>query len=88
MAKILIVDDEQDIAELISDALMDENYETVVKNNSADAIKEIENNPAFDLILLDIMMPGMSGTELCSYIRKKVNCPIIFVSAKSSTLDK
>lgn len=88
MAKILIVDDEQDIAELISDALMDEHYETVIKNNGVDAIKEIEGPNTFDLILLDIMMPGMTGTELCTYIRKKVDCPIIFISAKSTTIDK
>lgn len=87
MAKILIVDDEEDIGELISLILSKEGLETVVKNNANDALKEIENNK-FDLILLDIMMPDMSGTELCSKIRDKVECSIIFVSAKNAILDK
>ena len=88
MQRILIVDDERDIAELISDTLIDEGYDTVIKTSGEDALSEIESNPSFDLILLDIMMPGMSGTELCNKVRDKVKCPIIFVSAKSITVDK
>lgn len=88
MQRILIVDDERDIAELISDTLIDEGYDTVIKTSGEDALSEIESNQSFDLILLDIMMPGMSGTELCNKVRDKVKCPIIFVSAKSSTVDK
>ncbi|MEG0021953.1 MAG: response regulator transcription factor [Bacilli bacterium] len=86
MANILIVDDEVDIADLISDALQDEGFKTMTANNGYDALKLIDNN--FDLILLDIMMPGMTGTELCNKIREKVTCPIILVSAKSGTVDK
>lgn len=88
MQRILIVDDERDIAELISDTLIDEGYDTVIKTSGEDALSEIESNQSFDLILLDIMMPGMSGTELCNKVRDKVKCPIILVSAKSSTVDK
>ncbi len=87
MAKILIVDDEKDIAELISDVLIDEGYDTVIKNNGLDAISEVDND-TFDLIILDIMMPGLSGTEVCNKIREKVNCPIIFVTAKTETITK
>lgn len=87
MAKILIVDDEQDIAELISDVLKDEGFETVIKNDGYAAIEEIKKN-TFDLILLDIMMPNLSGTETCNKIRDIVSCPIIFVTAKNQTLDK
>ena len=87
MSKILIVDDEEDIGELISLVLSKEGFDTVVKNNAKDALEEIDNNK-FDLILLDIMMPDMSGTELCSKIRDKVDCSIIFVSAKNAILDK
>lgn len=87
MAKILIVDDEQEIAELISDVLKDEGFETVIKNDGYTAIEEIKNN-TFDLILLDIMMPNLSGTETCNKIRDIVSCPIIFVTAKNQTLDK
>lgn len=87
MAKILIVDDEFDIAELISDTLLDEGYETVICSSGEEAIQSIKTN-SYDLILLDIMMPGMSGTDVCKKIRNDVNCPIIFISAKSMTTDK
>lgn len=87
MTRILIVDDENDIAELISDVLTDEGYETVIKNDGYSAIEEVKNNN-FDLILLDIMMPNLSGTETCNKIRDLVSCPIIFVTAKNQTLDK
>lgn len=87
MAKILIVDDEKDIAELISDVLVDEGFETIIKNDGETALKELENN-SFDLILLDIMMPKISGTEVCSKIRSTTNTPIIFVTAKNSLIDK
>ncbi len=87
MYRILIIDDEIEIAELISDILKNEGYNTMIKNNAEDALITINNN-AFDLIILDIMLPGMSGTSLCALIRDKVECPIIFVSAKSQTVDK
>lgn len=87
MAKILIVDDEQDIAELISDVLVDEGFETIIKNNGIEALAEVEKT-SYDLILLDIMMPEMTGTELCNKIRSLVSCPIIFVTAKAGTIDK
>jgi DNA-binding response OmpR family regulator len=88
MSRILIVDDEQDIAELISDVLKDEGYETIIKNDGTSAISEIEKNNSYDLILLDIMMPNLSGTDTCKMIREKVSCPIIFVTAKAETIDK
>lgn len=87
MNRILIVDDDEDISELISVVLEREGYETNVKYDGLSALKEIENN-SYDLILLDIMMSGLSGTELCNKIRDKVNCPIIFVTAKNSLVDK
>lgn len=87
MSRILIVDDEQDIAELISDVLSDEGFETVIKNDGYSAIEEINNN-TFDLILLDIMMPNISGIETCNKIRETVSCPIVFVTAKNQLIDK
>ncbi len=87
MPKILIVDDEKDIAELISDVLTDEGMETVIKSNGKEAV-EIALRDSFDLIILDIMMPEMNGTEVCNQIRDKVSCPIIFVTAKNQLLDK
>lgn len=87
MSKILIVDDEKDIAQLISDVLKDEGFETVILNDGYSAIEEVKNNH-YDLILLDIMMPNISGTETCNKIRDIVSCPIIFVTAKNQLVDK
>ena len=87
MAKILIVDDEQDIAELISDVLKSEGFNTITKNNGLEAI-EITKKEQFDLILLDIMMPEISGIDACKIIRETVTCPIIFITAKTQLNDK
>ena len=87
MEKILIVDDENDIAELISDILEDEGYKCVIKNNGNDAINAIKND-LYDLILLDVMMPDISGTEVCAKIRNNTTAPIIFVTAKTSLTSK
>lgn len=87
MPKILVVDDDVDISELIALILKREQMEVVVKNNSIEAL-ELLKNEHFDLILLDIMMPNLSGTELCGKIRDLVSSPIIFISAKNQIIDK
>lgn len=88
MGKILVVDDDVAIAQLISDALEDEGFDTVIKNDSKSAYEYVmENTNAISLITLDIMMPEFSGMDLCRFIRDKVECPIIFVSAKGKTID-
>ena len=87
MSNILIVDDEQDIAELISDVLTDVGYKTTIANNGYQALDLVKSNK-YDLILLDIMMPGISGNETCSKLRKLTKCPIIFVTAKNTINDK
>lgn len=87
MEKILIVDDEVEIAELISDALSDEGFETLTANDGEAGLEKVAKNPDISLILLDIMMPKIDGLTLCRKIRDTINCPIIFVSAKSRTLD-
>ncbi len=87
MQKILIADDDHEIAELISDSLSDEGFETKVVYNGKAAYDELALNSSYDLIILDIMMPEMDGLELCKKIRDTVSCPIIFVSAKNRTLD-
>jgi len=87
MSKVLIVDDDIDIAELISLILKKEQIESDIITEPKEVIKQIEKEN-YDLILLDIMMPELSGTELCSEIRKKYNTPIIFVSAKKELVDK
>lgn len=87
MSKILVVDDELDIALLIKDVLEDEGFSTTAIDSSKKAL-ELVQKEKFDLILLDVMMPEMSGTTLCTKIREITSSPIIFVTAKTSTLDK
>ena len=89
MPKVLIIDDDKDIAELVSLILKKEKIDSEIINDSLEALTKIEegkNN--YDLILLDIMMPNISGTELCIKIRDKVTCPIVFLSAKKELVDK
>ena len=88
MSKILVVDDDREIASLIGDCLYDEGYDVVLAYDGENAIENIYSNPDIEMIILDIMMPKMDGLDVCKKIREKVNCPIIFVSAKSKTLDK
>lgn len=89
MSKVLIVDDDKDISELISLILKKEQIDSKIINNPSTALEFIKSsNFDCDLILLDIMMPEISGTELCSKIRDNLNIPIIFVSAKSEIIDK
>ena len=87
MSKVLIVDDDKDISELISLVLKKEEIDSKIINNPLEVIDIVEKE-SFDFILLDIMMPEISGTELCSKIRDKVDCPIIFLSAKNEFIDK
>lgn len=88
MSKILIVDDDIAIATLIADALEDEGFETEIMADSHSAYAYIQSHSTdISLITLDIMMPEMSGIELCKAIRNIVSCPIVFVSAKSKTVD-
>ena len=89
MGKILIIDDDKDIAELVSLILRKEKIESDIITDSLEALKVLETgNYNYDLILLDIMMPNISGTELCIKVRDKVSCPIVFLSAKKELVDK
>lgn len=84
--KILIVDDEKMITDLLSAHLQDCGYATLVANNSGEAMTLLQKQP--DLIILDINMPGLNGLELCRNIRDHIVCPIIFVTARITELDK
>lgn len=86
MTKVLIVDDEQDIVAFMKDYLEDHRYEVYVAYNSEEALDALKYNP--DIIILDVMMPGMDGFELCEMIRKHIDCPIIFLSARTSEEDR
>lgn len=84
--KILVVDDDASICLLISDVLTDQGCEVTTAHSGEEALKQLEGE-AFDLILLDIMMKGMDGLEVCRRIRGQVECPILFLSAKDSAQD-
>lgn len=84
--KILVVDDDASICLLISDVLTDQGYAVTTAHSGEEALKRLEGEK-FDLILLDIMMKGMDGLEVCRRIRGQVECPILFLSAKDSARD-
>lgn len=85
--KILIVDDDNNIAELISLYLTKECYETQIVNDGEQALTAAASFEP-NLILLDLMLPGMDGYQVCREIRKDSNIPIIMLSAKGETFDK
>lgn len=81
MANILAVDDEKAILNMIESILVKDSH-TVTKIDEPTKI-EMDKLSHFDLILLDVMMPGIDGFELCSKIRNVVDCPILFITAKT-----
>ena len=84
--KILIVDDEKMLTELLSSHLQKCGYEAFVAENAKQTISMLNIYP--DLILLDVNMPEMDGLELCKMIRKNVVCPILFLTARITEQDK
>lgn len=87
MSKILIIEDEDAIAELEKDYLELSDFEVDIKNNGTDGL-EAGLNGDYSLIVLDLMLPGVDGFEICKEIREKKNVPIIMVSAKKEDIDK
>lgn len=85
--RILIVDDEKEIRDLIDIYLKGEGYETIKAENGEEALNMLSNNDV-DLIILDIMMPKVNGIEACLKIREEREMPIIMLSAKSEDMDK
>ena len=85
--RILIVDDDENIAELISLYLVKECFDTEIAANGEEALKKFEAYHPH-LILLDIMLPGIDGYDVCREIRKNSNVPIIMLSAKGEVFDK
>ena len=85
--RILIVDDDENIAELISLYLVKECFETRIEGNGEAALTAFQEFQPH-LVLLDIMLPGIDGYEVCSEIRKTSQTPIIFLSAKGEVFDK
>jgi len=85
--KILIIEDEQDLARIVKDYISKQSYETAVVDNGKDALQRIESWQP-DFIILDIMLPDIDGIELCRQIRGQNNVPILILSARGSDTDK
>ena len=85
--KILIVDDDENIAELISLYLTKECFDTMMVHDGEDALSAFDSYSP-NLVLLDLMLPGIDGFEICKQIREEKNTPILMVSAKKDDIDK
>ncbi len=86
--KILIVDDDPDIREVVSILLGSEGYSVLQAENGGTAVEMIYADRTIDLVIMDIMMPGVNGVEACEMIRQKSTVPILFLTAKSQEQDK
>ncbi len=87
LGKILVVDDDKNICELLRLYIEKEGYTVAISNDGEDAVAKFASFKP-DLILLDIMLPGLDGWQVCREIRKKSNTPIIMLTAKGETFDK
>ncbi|MNI18206.1 Heme response regulator HssR [compost metagenome] len=87
MPKVLVVDDDANIRELVRLYLEDEGIEVVQKGNGAEALEYAENHPP-DLVVLDIMMPGMDGWALCARLRELGDMPVLMITAKGEPADR
>ena len=86
-ARILVVDDEASITEFVSYNLRKEGYEVAVAENGDDALA-LAHESTFDLVVLDVMLPGIDGYEVCRRLRAESSVPVLFLSARDTELDK
>ncbi len=87
MQQILIVEDDDDIAEIEKDYLEINNYQTTLVSNGSLALQKLQKD-TYDLVILDIMLPDLNGFQICKEIRKSYDIPILMVTAKNNTIDK
>ncbi|MGQ0464076.1 MAG: response regulator [Sporichthyaceae bacterium] len=87
MTRLLVVEDEESFSDALSYMLRKEGFEVAVAGTGPDALDEFERSGA-DLVLLDLMLPGLPGTEVCRQLRLKSNVPVIMLTAKDSEIDK
>jgi len=87
VTRLLIVEDEESIVDAVSYMLRKEGFEVAVATTGPSALEEMERSGA-DLVLLDLMLPGLPGTEVCRQIRQRSNVPVIMLTAKDSEVDK
>ena len=86
MNKLLVVDDDQEIASMLCELLELEGFEVIIANNGTQALAKFDES--IELILLDIMMPGINGLSVLTELRNKYTVPVIFLTAKDSEFDK
>jgi two-component system, OmpR family, response regulator RegX3 len=87
LARVLVVEDEESFSDALSYTLRKEGFEVAVAATGTGAITEFDRNGA-DIVLLDLMLPEMSGSEVCRQLRQKSHVPIIMVTARDSEIDK
>jgi two-component system response regulator RegX3 len=87
VTRVLVVEDEESYSDALAYSLRKEGFEVAVANTGPAALTEFDRNGA-DLVLLDLMLPGLPGTEVCRQIRQTSNVPVIMVSAKDDEVDK
>jgi two-component system response regulator RegX3 len=87
MTRVLIVEDEESFADPLAFLLRKEGFTAAVAGTGPDALEEFDRNGA-DIVLLDLMLPGMSGTDVCKALRQRAGVPIIMVTARDSEIDK
>jgi two-component system response regulator RegX3 len=87
MTRVLVVEDEESFSDALSYMLRREGYEVEVAGSGTEALQSFDRDGA-DLVLLDLMLPGLSGTEVCRELRSRSHVPIIMVTARDSEVDK
>lgn len=87
MSRILIVEDEESFSDPLSYLLEREGFDVAVVDNGLDAVAEFDRSGA-DLVLLDLMLPGQSGTEVCRQLRQRSDVPVIMLTARDAEIDK
>jgi two-component system OmpR family response regulator len=87
LSKILVIDDDKNLLEVIRYNLVNEGYAVILAENGTQAV-EIARQEKPDLIVLDVMLPGIDGFEVCRILRKEMSVPILILSAKTDEIDK
>ena len=87
MTTVLVVEDEQSLADPLAFLLRKEGFEVLTAATGLEALEQFSRHP-IDIVLLDVMLPGMSGTDVCKHLRSQATVPIIMVTARDSEIDK
>jgi two-component system, OmpR family, response regulator RegX3 len=87
VTRVLVVEDEESFSDALSYMLRREGFEVSIAGTGPDALSQFDRSGA-DLVLLDLMLPGLSGTEVCRTLRAKSNVPVIMLTARDSEIDK